>query len=174
MRGLELAKRFYQLVSGQQLKFKQASAKVRAEGIKPFTKAFGKRMKQLLGGRIKSRKSTSTKKRKTIKTKTRKTKSRSSTRKTVVMKGSKRKGTSGMTRVKKVLLGLGIGAAFSTIAALTRIREVEGIAPIIDAAVGGGVEAQIGTAIPRTIRILAQRGGFGLNGGGNNMAFEGA
>jgi len=37
------------MVSGQQLKFKQASAKVRAEGVKPFTKAFGTRMKQILG-----------------------------------------------------------------------------------------------------------------------------
>jgi len=164
------------MVSGQQLLFKQASAKVRAEGIKPFTKAFGKRMKALLGGRTKSRKSTSTKKRKPAKTKTRKTKSRSGTKKSVAKKGSRKKGTSGMTRVKKLLLGLGIGAGFSTLAAVTRIREIEGAAPIIDAVVGGGVEAQIGTAIPRIIRQVAARGGFsfGGNSGNGNMALEGA
>lgn len=151
------------MVSGQQLKFKQASAKVRAEGVKPFTKAFGKRMKQILGGAKKSVKKVSRKKSKSKKNKTRTIKSRSSTKKSVVAKG--RKGTSGMTRVKKVLLGLGIGAAFSTIAALTRIREIEGVAPIIDAAVGGGVEAQIGTAIPRLIRqVVARTGSFNGNG----------
>lgn len=164
------------MVSGQQLKFKQASAKVRAEGITPFTKAFGARMKQILGSATKSvkhvrkkRGKPSMKKRKSNRNKTRTVKSRSSTKKSVVA----RKGTSGMTRVKKVLLGLGIGAAFSTIAALTRIREIEGIAPIIDAAVGGGVEAQIGTAIPRLIRQVLVRSGGTFNGN-SNLALEGA
>jgi len=107
---------------------------------------------------------------KASKKRTTRTKSRSTTKKTVA-----KKGTSGMTRVKKLLLGLGIGAGFSTIAAVTRIREIEGVAPIIDAAVGGGVEAQIGTAIPRVIRQLAVRGGFNFGNGGNgNMALEGA
>jgi len=156
------------VVSGQQLKFKQASAKVRAEGVKPFTKAFGKRMKQLLGGRSKSVKKSPRKKSKTKRNKTRTVKSRSSNKKSV----AGRKGASGMTRIKKVLLGLGIGAAFSTIAALTRVREIEGVAPIIDAAVGGGVEAQIGTAIPRLIRQVVMRTGGG--NGGNGIALGGA
>jgi len=159
------------MVSGQQLKFKQASAKVRAEGIKPFTKAFGKRMKQVLGGRIKrkskSAKRAPTKTRKTAKRKTRTTKSRSSTKKSVVS----RKGTSGMTRIKKFLLGIGIGAAVSTVAGLTRVREIESAGPIIDAAVGGGVEAQVGTAIPRLIRLVAGRAGFN---GGNGSMVDGA
>lgn len=156
------------MVSGQQLKFKQASAKVRAEGVKPFTKAFGKRMKQLLGGARKSVKKASRKKTKTKKNKTRTVKSRPTTKKSMVAK----KGTSAMTRIKKVALGLGIGAAFSTLAALTRIREIEGVAPIVDAAVGGGVEAQVGTAIPRLIRqIIVRRNG---NGNGSNLALEGA
>jgi len=154
------------MVSGQQLKFKQASAQVRKEGVKPFTKAFGKRMKQLLGKRTKN-KST---KRKISKTKTTRTvKSKSSNKKSMVAK----KGTSGMTRIKKVLLGLGVGAAFSTIAALTRIREIEGVAPIIDAAVGGGVEAQVGTAIPRLIRQVIMRTGSGSSNG-NGLALGGA
>jgi len=161
------------MVSGQQLKFKQASAKVRAEGVKPFTKAFGKRMKQLLGGRIKSknkpRKTTSTKKRKSPKIKTKKTKSKSNPKKSVAGK----KGTTGMTRAKKFLLGIGIGSVVSTIAAFSRVREIESAGPIIDAAVGGGVEAQIGTAIPRLIRLVAGRTGFN-GGGGNGMALEGA
>jgi len=157
------------VVSGQQLKFKQASAKVRAEGVKPFTKAFGKRMKQLLGGKRTKSKKSRPKSRKGATKKTKTTKSRSSGKKSV----AGRKGTSGMTRAKKFLLGLGVGALFSTIAALTRVREIEGAAPIIDAAVGGGVEAQVGTAVPRLIRIVASR--FNLNGnGGNGGGFGGA
>lgn len=166
------------MASGQQLKFKQASAKVRAEGVKPFTKAFGKRMKQLLGGRSRPKKGgKSTKRRSTKQTKSRKSTKRTNKRKSNPKKNVvARKGTTGMTRVKKLLIGLGVGTTFSTIAALTRVREIEGAAPIIDAAVGGGVEAQIGTAIPRLIRILAGRVGFnGFNGGGNGgMALEGA
>jgi len=169
------------MVSGQQLIFKQASAKVRAEGIKPFTKAFGKRMKSVMAGlkgksrskpRGKSVKNKSAKRKKSRTSTKRTTKSKSNPKKSVVA----RKGTSGMTRVKKLLIGLGVGTTFSTIAALTRVREIEGAAPIIDAAVGGGVEAQIGTAIPRLIRIVAGRAGFnGFNGGGNGgMALEGA
>lgn len=162
------------MVSGQQLKFKQASAKVRAEGVKPFTKAFGARMRQILGGAKSKVKKASRKKSKSKGKKTRTVKSKSSSRKSVVAKkGGSRKGTSGMTRVKKVLLGLGIGAAFSTIAALTRIREIEGVAPIIDAAVGGGVEAQVGTAIPRLIRQIVLRTGAGSNGG-NGLTDGGA
>jgi len=122
----------------------------------------------LLGGRSKSVKKTSRKKTKTKKNKKRTVKSNPSTNKSVAGK----KGTSGMTRVKKVLLGLGVGAAFSTLAALTRIREIEGAAPIIDAAVGGGVEAQVGTAIPRLIRQVMMRTGNSSNG--NGMALEGA
>lgn len=160
------------MVSGQQLKFKQASAKVRAEGVKPFTKAFGKRMKQILGSAKKSVKKASSKKSKTKTKKTRTVKSKSNPKKSVVAKG--RKGTSGMTRVKKLLLGLGVGTLFSTIAALTRVREIEGAAPIIDAAVGGGVEAQIGTAIPRLIRIAAGRFGFNGGGGGSTLLDGGA
>lgn len=156
------------MISGQQLKFKQASAKVRAEGVKPFTKAFGKRMKQLLGGAKKTVKKASRKKSKSKKNKTRTVKSNPGPKKSVAAK----KGTSGMTRIKKVLLGLGVGAAFSTIAALTRIREIEGVAPIIDAAVGGGVEAQIGTAIPRLIRQVLVRTGSG--NGSSNLSLEGA
>jgi len=109
-----------------------------------------------------------TKTRKTAKRKTRTTKSRSSTKKSV----AGRKGTSGMTRIKKFLLGIGIGAAVSTTAQLTRVREIESVGPIIDAAVGGGVEAQVGTAIPRLIRLVAGRAG--LNGGGNGMMVDGA
>jgi len=157
------------MVSGQQLKFKQASAKARAEGIKPFTKAFGTRMKQLLGKAKKSVKKTHRKKSKSRKNRTRTVKSRSGPKKSMVSKkGGGRKGISGTSQLKKVLLGLGVGAAFSTIAALTRIREIEGVAPIVDAAVGGGVEAQIGTAIPRLIRQVLLRTGAGS---GNGVSF---
>jgi len=145
---------------------KSISAKVRKRGIKPFTKAFGRAMKE----EFKKLKRT-----RITRSNPRKPKSKSSKRKT--NKTSKKntnpkkslagkKGTSGMTRAKKLLLGLGVGALFSTLAALTRIREIEGAAPIIDAAVGGGVEAQVGTAIPRLIRIVAGR--VGLNGNGGN------
>jgi len=160
------------LVSGQQLKFKQASAKVRAEGVKPFTKAFGKRMKQLLGGKSKSvkKRTTKTKKNKPRKTKT--IKSKSTTKKAFAGK----KGVAGMTRLKKFLLGLGVGAGVSTVAGLTRVREVEFLGPIIDAGVGGGIEGQVGVAIPKIIRIVAARAGFngGFNGNGSNLLTEGA
>jgi len=164
------------MVSGQQLKFKQASAKVRAEGVKPFTKAFGTRMKQILGkARRKSSKKSGPKRRKSS-TKKRSTSKRSSTtkRSTGSTMTAKKGGTKGMTRVKKVLLGLGIGTAFSLIAAVTRVREVEGVAPIIDAAVGGGVEAQIGTAIPRLIRQVIMRTGGGNPNGFSNLSLQGA
>jgi len=108
-----------------------------------------------------------TKSRKAPKKRTTRTKSRSTNKKSMAGK----KGTSGMTRLKKFLLGLGIGAGVSTIAAVTRVREIEGAAPIIDAAVGGGVEAQIGTAIPRIIRQLSVRGGLTS---GNGAGSEGA
>jgi len=161
------------MVSGQQLKFKQASAKVRAEGIKPFTKAFGKRMKQLLkkgGSSIKKR---SKKTRSNPKTRTK----GSASNRSKGSKGSKKmagkSGTKGMTRLKKFLIGLGIGTAVSTTTQLTRIREVEFVGPIADAAVSGGVEGQLGVAIPKIIRAVALRAGFSGNGG-NGSAIEGA
>jgi len=113
------------------------------------------------------RRTTKTKKNKPRKTKT--VKSKSTSKKSVAGK----KGTSGMTRTKKFLIGLGVGAGVSTVAGLTRVREIESVGPIVDAVVGGGVEAQIGTAIPRLIRLLAGRVGFN-GGGGNGMALEGA
>jgi len=163
--------------SKQQLLFTRASAQVRREGIKPFTKAFGKRMKQLLkkGGS-------------SIKKRTKKTKSpgkpkrkRSSSNRSKGSKGSNKmagnkKGTKGMTRLKKFLIGLGIGTAVSTAAQVSRIREVEFIGPLADAATAGGVEGQLGVAIPKIIRAVIARSGFqGFNGNGSsNMAIEGA
>lgn len=171
------------MVSGQQLKFKQASAKVRAEGITPFTKAFGARMKQLLskGSRRKSstrstskRSKPSKKRRSASKGSSRSTRSSGST-KMAAKKGGQKKGTSGMTRTKKFLLGFGIGAAVSTAAGLARTPELEAAGPIIDAVVGAGVEGQVGTAVPRLIRqiLLRTGGGFG-NGRSNGLALEGA
>jgi len=130
-----------------------------------FTTKDGKRVSftTKVKKKAKSVKKRLTKRRKSTKRKTTRTKSKSSTKKSVVS----RKGTSGMTRIKKFLLGIGIGAAVSTVAGLTRVREIESAGPIIDAAVGGGVEAQVGTAIPRLIRLVAGRAGF--NGGGNRM-----
>jgi len=165
------------MVSGQQLKFKQASAKVRAEGIKPFTKAFGKRMKQLLkkgGSSIKKR---SKKRRSNPKSRGSIAKKGSSSNRSKGSKGSKKmagkQGVKGMTRLKKFLIGLGIGTAVSTTTQLTRIREVEFVGPIADAAVSGGVEGQLGVAIPKIIRAVALRAGFSGNGG-NGAAIEGA
>lgn len=162
------------MVSGQQLLFKQASAKVRAEGVKPFTKAFGKRMKQILGGKSKSVKKRTTKTKKNKSRKTKNVKSKSNPKKTVV--ANRKGGTKGMTRLKKFLLGLGVGAGVSTVAGLTRVREVEFLGPIIDAGVGGGVEGQVGVAIPKIIRLIATRAGFngGFNGGGSANGGEGA
>lgn len=117
--------------------------------------------------KAKSVKKRLTKGRKTTRKQTKTTKSRRGTKKSVVS----RKGTSGMTRLKKFLLGIGIGAAVSTVAGLTRVREIESAGPIIDAAVGGGVEAQVGTAIPRLIRLVAGRAGFN---GGNGSMVDGA
>lgn len=169
--------------SGQQLKFKQASAKVRAEGIKPFTKAFGKRMKQILGGtRSKSV-------RKRSKSRGSKPKSRSQSRKgskrsgsstMAKKKGGGRKGTSLKTRAIKFGAGAGIAVVISIIANALRRQEVNAVTPILDAAAGLGVEGQIGTTIVRTVAPLIQRSGFSLNGGTRNgagaqmMALEGA
>jgi len=137
-----------------------AKAKFLARMNKGRVKAGLKRIGSKAKKAVKRR---TTKSRKTTKKKTRTTKSRSSTKKSVAGK----KGTSGMTRTKKFLLGIGIGSVVSTIAAFSRVREIESAGPIIDAAVGGGVEAQIGTAIPRLIRLVAGR--TGLNGGGNGV-----
>jgi len=137
-----------------------AKAKFLARMNKGRIKAGLKRIGSKTKAAVKRR---TTKKRKAPKKRTTRTKSRSSTKKSVAGK----KGTSGMTRTKKFLLGIGIGSVVSTIAAFSRVREIESAGPIIDAAVGGGVEAQIGTAIPRLIRLVAGRTGF--NGGGNGI-----
>lgn len=110
----------------------------------------------------------STKKRKSITKKTTRTKSNPGPRKSLAGK----KGIAGMTRFKKFLLGLGVGAGVSTIAGLTRVREVEFLGPIIDAGVGGGIEGQVGVAIPKIIRLIAGRAGF--NGVDGNLLTEGA
>jgi len=144
-----------------------AKAKFLARMNKGRVKAGLKRIGSKTKAAVKRR---TPKRRKSAKRKTKTTKSRSSNKRTVA---GKKGGTKGMTRVKKFLLGLGIGAGVSTVAGLTRVREIEGIAPIIDAAVGGGVEAQIGTAIPRLIRQVLPRIGFNGNGS-NGMALEGA
>jgi len=161
----------------QQLKFASASAKVRKEGIKPFTKAFGKRMKQLLqkgGSSIKKR---SKKNKSPAKSKPRGSSSNRSkgSKGSNKMAGKGKSGTKGMTRLKKFLIGLGIGVGVSTIASVSRIREVEFIGPLADSATGGGVEGQLGVAIPKIIRALVNRSGFSFNGNGSNgLALEGA
>jgi len=155
---------------------KQVSAKVRNRGIKPFTKAFGRAMKAEFKKLKKSRRS-SPKKSKKGGSKRRNTtkKSNKTSKKKNPPKKSVAKGTKGMTRIKKFLLGIGIGAAVSTVAGFARVPEIEASGPIIDAAVGGGVEAQIGTAIPRLIRTVILRSGGGFNGNGNGgLALEGA
>jgi len=136
-----------------------AKAKFLARMNKGRVKAGLKKIASKTKGAVKRR---TTKSRKAPKKRTTRTKSRSSNKKTVA-----KKGTSGMTRIKKFLLGIGIGAAVSTVAGLTRVREIESAGPIIDAAVGGGVEAQVGTAIPRLIRLVAGRAG--INGGNGSM-----
>lgn len=178
------------MVSGQQLVFKQASAKVRAEGIKPFTKAFGARMKTVLNQlKTKSGKKSRTTKRKSAgqRTKSRALpgkKKRSSSNSTKRSKGSnkmaaKKNGPLISPRVKKFLIGIGIGSAVSTGVALTRVREIENAGPVIDALAGGGVEGQLGIVIPRLIRQLSARfgangNGFSFGNGGSGLAQEGA
>jgi len=144
-----------------------------------FTTKDGKRVsfttksKRKSGGSKKSRKSGKKSRRKSSGSKSSSRSKRSSGSKKMAKKGGRKKGTSGMTRTRKFLLGLGVGTAVSTVAALTRVREIEGAAPIIDAMVGGGVEAQIGTAIPRLIRQVLPR--IGINGNpSNGLALEGA
>jgi len=165
--------------SGQQLKFKQASAKVRAEGIKPFTKAFGKRMKQLLGRGKKAVKSRAPKRRKSTTKQTKRTKSRSSPKKSVAAKKSGgRKGASLKTRLIKFGAGAGIGALIAIVATAARRQEINAAAPIIDAAAGTGVEGQVGTAIMRVgvpLITRALRGnGNGFGGNGSQMMEGGA
>jgi len=155
---------------------KKISAKVRARGVKPFTKAFGKAMKAEFAKLKKPGKSTrkkakksKAKPRKAAKKTTKQNKKKGSSNKSMAGK----KGTSGMTRVKKLLLGIGIGAAVSTVAAFSRQPAIEAAGPIIDAFVGGGVEAQLGTAIPRLIRTFVLQNGNGVNGS-SGLALEGA
>lgn len=163
----------------QQLKFAKVSAQVRNEGIKPFTKAFGKRFKQLMkkgGASIKKRsKKTGSKKKSGTKgsSSNRSKTSRSSTM--AKNKGGSRKGTSMKTRLVKFGAGAGIAVVISIIANALRRNEINAAAPIIDAAAGIGIEGQVGTAIVRTVAPLL-RGGFNLNGGSRNgnMALEGA
>jgi len=162
--------------SGQQLKFKQASAKVRAEGIKPFTKAFGTRMKQLLGRGKKAVKRRVTKTRKSAPRKTKRPKSKTTKRKTVAAKKSGgRKGTSLKTRLIKFGAGAGIGALIAIVATAARRQEINAAAPIIDAAAGTGVEGQVGTAIMRVGVPLITRAlrGNGLGGNGSQTMMEG-
>lgn len=156
------------------MKFKQASAKVRAEGVKPFTKAFGKRMKQLLGKSGKAVKKRVTKSRKSTTKKTKRTKSKSTRKSTVAKKGGSRKGTSLKTRLVKFGAGAGIGALVAILATFAKRQEVNAVAPIIDAAAGTGVEGQVGTAIMRTVVPLITRSFRGGNGGNGQMSLEGA
>jgi len=92
------------------------------------------------------------------------------------MAGNKSKsGVKGMTRFKKFLLGVGVGTAVSTAASVTKVREIEFVGPMVDAAVGGGVEGQLGVAIPKLIRAVLLRTGFGNgNGIGSAISTEGA
>jgi len=160
---------------------KKVSKKVRDSGVKPFTKAFGTAMKKEFAKLKKSGRSNPKrskkgrgKSRNPARKPTKATKKRTTSKTTVAKKkGGGKKGTSGMTRIKKVLLGLGVGVAVSTAAGLTRQPGIEAAGPIVDALAGGGWEAQVGTAIPRLIRtVLAQSGS--LNGGNGGMALEGA
>jgi len=154
---------------------KKISAKVRARGVKPFTKAFGKAMKAEFAKLKKSKRSTpnkskkgGSKPRKPAKKTTKQNKNKNSSSKSVAGK----KGASGMTRFKKFLLGLGVGAGISTVAGLARVPAVESAGPVIDALAGGGWEAQVGTAIPRLIRQLAFSGNSA--NGSSGLALEGA
>jgi len=160
---------------------KQVSAKVRKRGIKPFTKAFGKAMKaefkklkKSRGAGPKKSKKGGGKRRKSANKRTKATKRKTSSKKSMAKNKGGKKGKSGMSRLKKVLLGLGVGAAVSTIAAFSRQPAVESAGPIVDALAGGGWEAQVGTAIPRLIRTFAQGNFSNGNGGNGGMAAEGA
>ena len=154
---------------------KRISKKVRDSGVKPFTTAFGTAMKKEFAKLKRSKKTVHSKskshkpKPKSTKRKSNKTSKRKSnpTKSVAKNKGGKKKGTSGMTRLKKFLLGIGVGSAVSTIAFFARQPAVESSGPVIDALAGGGWEAQVGTAIPRLIRQLGfQNGANGGNGGG--------
>jgi len=150
------------MVSAKQKIVQVAFSKARKEGLSG--KALGRRIKQLLGTRVKSK---STKRRKSKPNKPRTSKRKSTTKKSMA---GKKGGTKGMTRIKKFLIGLGIGVGVSTATQIVRVPGLEGSAPILDAAVGGGVEGQVGVAIPRLIRTL-----LNLRGGGNGPStFEGS
>jgi len=159
---------------------KKISAKVRARGVKPFTKAFGKAMKAEFKKLKKSSRSNPNKSKKgrskprsTAKKSNKTSKNKKPSSKSVA---GKKGGTKGMTRLKRFLIGLGVGVTVSTIASFARTPELESAGPVIDALAGAGVEGQLGTALPRVIRVIAQRGGlsFGGNGNGNGLALEGA
>lgn len=155
---------------------KKISAKVRARGVKPFTKAFGKAMKAEFKKLKKSGRSNPAKskkgggkRRKSANKSTKATKKRTANKNPVAKnKGGGKKGKSTMTRFKKLLIGLGVGVTVSTIAAFARQPAIESAGPVIDALAGGGWEAQVGTAIPRLIRTFVQNGigANGANGGG--------
>ncbi len=122
-------------------------------------------------------KKVSSKLKKTKSKKTKSTKSKSSNKKSLAgKKGSgKKKGIAGMTRLKKFLLGVGVGTGVTLIAGATRVREVEFVGPIIDAGLSGGIEGQAGVALPKIIALIARRSGFNFGNGGNgNLAMEGA
>jgi len=159
---------------------KRISAKVRARGVKPFTKAFGRAMKAEFKKLKKSGRSNpkkSNKARSKPKSKTKKS-NKTSKKKNPGNKSvaGKKGGTKGMTRLKRFLIGLGVGVTVSTVAGLARTPEIESAGPVIDALAGAGVEGQLGTALPRIIRVIAARGGLSLggNGGNGNLALEGA
>ena len=158
---------------------KRISAKVRARGIKPFTKEFGRAMKAEFKKLKKGSRSTANKSKKgRSKPRSKKNKSNKTSKKKNPSNKSvagKKGGTKGMTRLKKFLIGLGVGVTVSTIAGAVRIPEVESAGPVIDALAGAGVEGQLGTALPRIIRVIASRGGLSLGGNGNgSLALEGA
>lgn len=101
--------------------------------------------------------------------------SKGSSRSNPMAKTKTKQGVKVQTRLKKFLIGLGSGAAVSTTAGITRIPEIEAAAPVVVALAGGGVEGQLGAAIPRIIRVLLARGGISLNGGRNGaLSLEGA
>jgi len=148
--------------SAKQKAVQVAFKKARREGL--GGKALGRRIKQLLG----KRKSNPSKRPKTKQKKTRTSNRKSNPKKNVV---ARKGGTKGMTRIKKLLLGLGIGTTVSLVSSFVRIPGLEGSAPILDAAVGGGVEGQIGVAIPRIIRQVA---GLAQGNGGGGFMVDGS
>ncbi len=156
--------------SAAQKKVQDAFKKARKEGL--GGKALGRRIKQLLGKRVKSS-PTKVRKSKSKKTKTRKSKS---TRKSPVAakRSGSRKGASLKTRLVKFGAGAGIGALLALIATAAKRQEINAAAPIIDAAAGTGVEGQIGTAIMRTVVPLITRGFRNGNTSNGNMMLEGA